>query len=119
MPKVKAQNLRACIVCTYLMEQEVIDPIGEVVNGCEIICCWHPDGKITGEACEACVHFANIHKQLSKGSDEHVKKTVETHQEAPSAARTRPGKGQGPNRDRKAQHTPIQLELDPTKVIKT
>ena len=119
MPMILAQKLRACVVCTYLMEQEVIDPLGEVVNGCRIKCCWYPNQDITGDQCENCPHFDNIHRQLGKGGDDYVKKAVETHPKASTLAGNRPGKGQNPRSGTKSKGHPTQLELDQEHFIKT
>lgn len=116
---IPAQNLRTCVVCAYLMEQEVLDPMNEVVNGCKIKCCWETNPDTTGEACEKCLHFANLHKELSKGGDNHVKKAVETHQKATAIDSNGLGKGKGRGSDEKRKGTAKQLELDPDISIKT
>lgn len=119
MPMILAQKLRTCIVCAYLMEQEVLDPMNEVVNGCRIKCAWNTNPDTTGEACEKCVHFSNLHKLLSKGGDDDAFKALAAHTKAPALACDGLGKGKGPRGRTKGQEHPIQLELDPYKAIRT
>jgi len=116
---IEAGRLRTCIVCAYLMEMEVIEPVNEVLTGSHIKCCWDQNPDLTGEACEACVHFANIHKNMLKGGDDDAFEAMAAHTKAAPIARNGSGKGKSPRSRAEGQEHATQLELDTDKAIRT
>jgi hypothetical protein len=95
------------------MEMEVIEPVNEVLTGSHIKCCWDQNPDLTGEACAACVHFANIHKNMLKGGDDHAFEAMAAYTKASPVAGDGPGEGESPESRRKRKEGVKQIEFDP------